>query len=244
MNSAIKRRNDWVRLLAGQIPQTRDDTPGSPPLAEMLARAAALPAEVYHAFAFASEPLAGRIPAEKQRAWAHRAETCGVRMADELTARCPDCSPDGLAKAWGLPVTQSEKAADSLLPIFAQYHAEGRITLFVRHARAAQQLADDLGFPVAVQSVLLAHELFHHLEQQQADSLFTQSRPLRLGRGPFARGVRVACLSEIGAMAFSARLLGLAFPARAMDVLLLYTVSPAQARGLYRFLLDLAGNER
>lgn len=88
-------------------------------------------------------------------------------------------------------------------------------------------------------NVLLAHELFHAVEEQHADEIYTRTEKVELWRKPFSNRSSIACLSEMAAMAFAGELLGLDCSPYMLDVLLVYAYDKEAAWGLYEEIGEL-----
>lgn len=89
-----------------------------------------------------------------------------------------------------------------------------------------------------VRTLLLAHELFHAIEDRNEADIYTRTATIRLWK-VFGRENRstVRGLGEIGAGAFARELVGAPFCPFALDVLLMWAYAPDNARALYRQVL-------
>ena len=178
------------------------------PLPEMIKTLAVLTQEQWGLYAFSREPL----------------------------------SPAGCAEKLGLEVRREPQANDGGFVIFAQFKPPRQLTLFTDCLKQAQTLLGQYhGLPIRsvqeIENLLLAHELFHYLEQQEA-TLFTRAYRLPLWKlGPFHSSSRVGCLSEIAGMAFAAAFCGTAYVPYLLDVFLVYGYQPDAACNLYEGIL-------
>ena len=106
-----------------------------------------------------------------------------------------------------------------------------------------QRLAEESGCVLLEKdrlfNVLLAHELFHAVEEQHADEIYTRTEKVELWRKPFSNRSSIACLSEMAAMAFARELLGLDCSPYMLDVLLVYAYDKEAAWGLYEEIGEL-----
>jgi hypothetical protein len=215
-------------------------------ITETMVWAANLPEEVWVAYAFSREPLAGHIDAEDRRRLFNEASRCGIACSRETAGRCHSRDPRELARAMGVNVRYSEQETGCIFPVFAQFVPPDAITLFTRYTEKASRLLDENGGTplngIPVENILLAHELFHWIEEQQKDEIFTRKEKIDLWKKPFSRKSTVSCLSEIAGMAFARELLGLAFCPFALDLPLAYTADRDMAQKIRRFLKLLDGN--
>lgn len=200
--------------------------------AEAIRSLAALGDEAWIRYAFARDPLVGRLSAEERLAHGSAAIACGIAEARRLRAEYPGASPSAIAAALGVGIVVDEKAAGG--DLFASYAEGGAITVYAANARAADGyvaaagLADLTG-GVGVAEALVAHELFHHFESVDPE-LYTARRHLTLWKlGPLVRRSAIPCLGELGAMAFAKELSGLRCSAFILNALMLAPTAPEAA---------------
>ena len=103
---------------------------------------------------------------------------------------------------------------------------------------AGRELERILPTVARVRTLLLAHELFHVIEDRNEASIYTRTATISLWK-VFGRENRstVRGLGEIGAGAFARELVGAPFCPFALDVLLMWAYAPDNARALYRQVL-------
>lgn len=115
-----------------------------------------------------------------------------------------------------------------------------------KHIRINQNLVDQSASFVAEQKflqgqqvteILLAHELYHYLENKH--QLFTIQKQLNYQTGPFKRSARLHGLSEIAAMTFAQESLGLTFSPVLLNVLLLHPIAPDYSYAMAKQLLAI-----
>ena len=95
-----------------------------------------------------------------------------------------------------------------------------------------------------VAGLLLAHELFHFVEEKYKKEIFTKQEKIRLwSLGPLHNDSSIIALSEIAAMAFAQTVTGISWSPYVMDVFLVYGYSPEEASGLYEEMMMYAGRE-
>ena len=126
--------------------------------------------------------------------------------------------------------------------LFAQFVQPDEITIFTDCLDKAETLGGLLPARAKLQSIILAHELFHAVEEANPD-IYTRTEKIELWRKPFSNKSCIVCLSEIAAMAFAKQLLGLDFNPYALDVLLVYPYDAQAACGLYAEICDLMKEE-
>lgn len=219
--------------LSGRSAQPEEQTPWYTP-EELCAKLCPLPDDPFDAYAFAREPLAGRLSQADRAALAQQARASGRAAADRLLARYPGQSAEGLCGELGLSILRRGEAADGGRVLYAQFVPPGEITVFTHCVSAAAALAQESG-PLSwlragpLEQVLLAHELYHALEERDP-TLFSRAYRLRLwALGPLHNDSPLFVLGEIAGMAFARALTGLPFSPYALEALLCWGYDPAGA---------------
>jgi hypothetical protein len=182
------------------------------------------------------DPQYARIEPGRREALVDAALNDGRRMADRARARWGD-EPAGIASACGLAVVESgaEEGWGTAL-VYADYNQRTRcIRLFVPAlARLERGLRREAVSKIAgvrsARPMLLAHELYHHLDAVRAGlPLARQHRVTLLALGRWRWSAGLASLSEIAAGAFAQRLLRLRWHPRFFDLITLHDASPGAA---------------
>ena len=216
-----------------------------PSLTEMLSQLSQLSEAQWALYAFSREPLRQKFDVQTRIFLAKESADAGVNLAKPI--RQEGLSPESYAKRLGLLVERLGRPSDGSRVLFAQYFPSGKVRIYedcldkLETTLASLPLSAPTRKEVA--SVLLAHELFHALEEKYATSIFTRSKRVLLWKiGRWKYTSPISCLSEIGAMAFARELCNLAYSPYLLDVLLVYGYNPAAAANLYRGILRVAAN--
>ncbi len=194
----------------------------------------ALPDEAFDGYVYAREPLEGRIDPPLRRQLAQKARESGRQAALALKQANPGKTVEQICQAMGLAVRRKKMPQDGGRVLYAQFVQPGDITLFTHCLDTAAQYAQQEGplaclLPQRLEPVLLAHELYHAVEERDK-TLFASAYRLRLWSvGPLHNDSPLVCLSEMAGMAFAKELAGLDFCPYALDALLLYGYDPAGA---------------
>lgn len=162
--------------------------------------------------------------------------------ADKLAAEHGTRDPLTLCGELGLKLETPATPAGGGQVLFAQFVQPDGITIFTDCLDKAETLGGLLPARAKLQSIILAHELFHAVEEANPD-IYTRTEKIELWRKPFSNKSCIVCLSEIAAMAFAKQLLGLDFNPYALDVLLVYPYDAQAACGLYAEICDLMKEE-
>jgi len=168
----------------------------------------------------------GKIPADLRRPSVEQAAEYGRRAARDLRARLGAADPAALGEQLGVRVewsdgpyvfgkiVQTSTYAQRLRTITIYSGSVEEMNRFL----AAEGLVPVLGIS-DVGPVYLAHELFHHLEEDSLGRAANLVRVTTLKLGPLVRRSGIGQLSEIAADAFAQTLLGLTFAPRLLDYL-------------------------
>lgn len=221
---------------------------------------------VWLLYAFAQERLASRLSRDRQLDLGRQAQACGQQQAGRLqqqftlTAR----QPERLAQQLGLTVQpvsapnptgspepeprpagpggfagRKPAAPESCGPvILARFQPPRAIELMTGPLAAySQSYVPPLPAPDLIRQLLIAHEIFHFIEQQQARSIFTQQKHLRLwSLGLWHQDCQLQVLGEIAAMAFAQTICDCSFNPFALDVLLTVRYNSTVSRRLLQQL--------
>lgn len=193
-----------------------------------------LPDSAFDEYVFQREPLRDKLNADLRRQLAQNARESGRQAARQLKNQYPHTTVEELCKQLGCTVERRPMPQDGGRVLYAQFVQPGEITLFTHCLDTAAQWAKPTGLLTCLQRpqlepVLLAHELYHVVEER-SPQLFAAAYRLRLWQlGPLHNDSPLVCLSEIAAMAFAKELTGLEFCPYALDALLLYGYDPAGA---------------
>ena len=142
-------------------------------------------------------------------------------------------------------IIKDSEGADNYI-MFACYNSPNKITIFnsnvikVEKLINEENLQDVLGY-VDVEKVLIAHELFHHIEENDKD-IFTRREKITLWKiGNYEYKSHMVALGEIAAMAFAKEMLGLSYNPYVFDVIMLYPHARENADKLYKEIMDFKG---
>ena len=191
-------------------------------------------------YAFAREPLNGRLTDGTRRDLMERARLCGEDWAGRLAVRFETRSPLKIAEGLGVTVRDAAVPHGQDRVLFAEYVEPDEVYVYgdamdkVRALLRRPQVREAVGPNMHPRALLIAHETFHVVELQRRDEVWTQSYRIdTLGIGPLHNRSRLVVLSEIAAMAFARTLLGIGYSPYVMDVLMTYAYSPAAGTSLY-----------
>lgn len=239
----------WKRLVdAFSGKNTAFSMPEYPevPFSEMAEKLGALSEEDWGRYAFSREPLEGRFSDEQKMQYTAKANACGREWALKIAEQYGTRNPKELAEKMGMKVKTPKIPVGGGLVLFAQFVEPDEITIFTDCVDKAAKLYEECRCEMLqkenLKNTLLAHELFHAVEEQHVKEIYTRTEKVELWRKPFSNKSTISCLSEIAAMAFAAELLDLNVSPYMLDVLLVYSYDKNAAWGLYDEIMNMAEN--
>lgn len=179
--------------------------------------------------------------------------SCGREWSDRVVEQYGTNKPSAIAERLGVAVGSNTAPMSGRRALFAQYVPGGsdssaqadRIDLMAdplnRYAELYDRLVvEDAGnagvlpSPARVRTLLLAHELFHVIEDRNESTIYTRTTTISLWK-VFGKENRstVRALGEVGAGAFAQTLVGSSFCPFALDIVLMWSYDPATSRALY-----------
>lgn len=150
-----------------------------------------------------------------------------------------------ITKNLGIKVDYPQRPNGGGHIIFAQFVNPNKVTIFKDSVDKAIDLIDkenlqELFNNVNIEEILLAHEIFHYIEEHNRDDMFTQTEKIRLWKlGPFKNDSNIVCLGEIVGMAFAKELLQLSYSPYILDSFLVYLYYPKVAYELYKEIMNI-----
>jgi len=197
-------------------------------------------------YAFSREPLNGKFDDAARYELTQKAFECGAKVAQECITEHDTNDPIKIANAMGLKVSYPMTPQDGGRVLFAEFYPPSEVSIFMDAVDKADALFEKQGVREAlgdinIPNILLSHELFHFMEDRQADSIWTKTYKLELWKiGPIRNCSRITVLSEIAAMGFCKRLNELPYAPYVMDAFLVYGYSSDLASRLYEEMMRFA----
>lgn len=210
-----------------------------PPLDEMFPRLIQFSDEVYGLYGLKRDLLYGKVGTEERIALICRCIEEGNQCAGEVMDRFGNILPSQIAAAAGISIQRPFMPAGGGRVLFAEFEEPAEIRVYQSAIEKAGKAMETYHLEpyfcnISIEEILIAHELFHWLEMERKDSIFTRNYQINLWQlGPYRHRSRLASLSEITAMSFAKRLTGLPFSPYMLDVFLSYAYQPDIGGALY-----------
>lgn len=218
------------------------------PLENMLKDLTEIEPVEWYRYVFSREPLNGKFNDSQRRNWMEKSLECGREYAEKIRREYGLDDPEALAKAMGMNVSYPTFPEKTDRVLFAEYRVPNQICIYMDAVKKAKKLLERpeilevLTEKLNVSRLLLAHELFHFVEEKYKKEIYTQTEKIRLwSLGPLHNDSIIIALSEIAAMAFAKELTRIPYAPYVMDVFLVYGYSPEEASGLYEEMMEYAG---
>lgn len=198
-------------------------------------------------YAFSRENLNGKFDDEQRRELTLKAVECGTEYAIKYREKYGHADPSRLADKMGMLVEYPSMPQNTDRVLFAEYKVPNKINVYMDGVKKGYETMNEPGvkdilYGLNISKTLLAHELFHFVEEENAKTIFTKTEKIDLwAPKPLRNRSGISVLAEIAAMAFAKEITGLEFSPYVLDVLLVYGYSPEDASGLYEEIMQLAG---
>lgn len=197
--------------------------------------------QVWISYAKSRDPLQRLVSLEDYTTHFHAARKCGMDLAQHVRQEWGEVSCQELAEKLGVRVERLPMPDGNGMLTFACYHEPDLIRIFTDNALATETLIRDSGGTeylgeVDICEMLLAHELFHALQDRNPDLYVNQKLVRNFKLGPWERRSRLLSLEEVAAMAFAERLLNLAHTPYVYDVLMLLPQATTEGKKLFENL--------
>ena len=194
-----------------------------------------------------SDPIEGKISHDIRKEIIYKSLNCGYEQAEILryNYKLPDKDLDliKLCEHLGIQVREDYNSNVEDLIYFGTYEYPGIVTIYMDNIQKGIDIIEAQNLVELtkenLRDIVLAHEIFHHIESKNHD-LFVNTYRIKLWKlGPYTHRSPLLCTGEIAGMAFARRLLKLQFCPNVLDIILLYPHDKIQAEKLYQQILRL-----
>ncbi len=202
--------------------------------------------EKWGQYAFSRDPLKGKVTEELKKEFIIKAIECGKNEALKVKEKYKEIPIKKIVKKMGLEIIEKDSNLTDSYIMFACYNSPNKITIFKKNKLLVEKFITDNKLSnkleyVDVESVLLAHELFHHIEENNKD-IYTKNTKIVLWKiGSFKYKSGLVSIGEIAAMSFAKELLSLSYNPYVFDVLMLYPHDEKKAHELYKEIQGFKG---
>jgi hypothetical protein len=196
------------------------------------------------AYEFTKEMLRDKLSMEERGEIINNSIICGKQWAQKMLVEYHLDHLSGLERATklaeklGLTISRRSGCSTKYRMVFAQFIMDQGIeiihepiTKYINLAEKSEKLPD----PRLVCEILIAHEVFHYLEEHYGEDMYPNQKTIRLWRlFNYEHRSTVASASEIAAMAFAKELCAADFVPQVLNVLLSYLMEIQLSKNIYK----------
>lgn len=249
MKSKDNFANRFINALKGNTEAIEEEEVAEVKIEDMLEQLISINDEAWGMYAFRREPLRGKFKNEEKNELIIKANECGREQARYIREEFGDISTYEIAEKLGLEVEYPNRPNGGGHIIFAQFVEPNKVTVFKDSVNKADNMISERNIGhffnnVKIEEILLAHEIFHFIEENKKD-IFTRVEKIRLWKiGPLKNDSSIVCLGEIAGMAFAKELLKLNYSPYILDVFLVYLYNKKTANILYNEIMNIRKEDR
>ena len=198
-------------------------------------------------YAFSKEPLHKKITEEEKKEMIAKAINCGIEYAKRIKMQYKSARVKELAEVFHIKVFQQDSSMIGKRIVFALYTPPNQIEIMNEPIQKACDILEKDSFLVehftqeVIINTLLGHEMFHFLEEQFEQEIYTRTKKILLWS---CLGIKnystIRTLSEIGAMAFTKELNQLTFSPYILDILLYYSYDSCSTKKIYHDIMKIS----
>lgn len=229
----------------------QSDHVSTAPLEEMFEQLSSINEENGGFYEFSKDILRDKIADEEKMEMVINAIACGQAWARkmltkfELERNVPQ-KPTNLARLLGLKINEISGKPTQFRMVFAQFVSDQTIEIVKEPIDQYTKLAEislKLPHPDIVREVLIAHEIFHFLEMQYPEEMYSHQKTIRLWKlFNYEHRSTIGATSEIAAMAFAKEICSVDFVPQILDVLLSYPMEIEFSKNIYQMMMDSVKN--
>jgi len=220
------------------------------PLDMMLEELIKLDDVAWGKYAFSRDPLRHKFTAAQIEELTRKANDCGREYAEKVAHDYDTMDPVVIAEKLGLEIEDPDRPSGISRITFAEYIEPNHINIYTDTFTKVQPYIEDekistmLGENFGLRNLLIAHEIFHHLEELNKKEIFTRTEKVDLWAiKPFKNRSPINCLGEIAGMQFAKTLLHMDYSPFVMDVFLVYGYGKEVSSNLYREIMKITMEE-
>ena len=202
--------------------------------------------ETWGQYAFSRELLKNRIEATKKSEMIAKAISCGKEYAKKAILEVGNADLQTIAQNYKLKIEFHDALLTGKRILFARYTPPDQIEIMEEPINKAVSLISqehpnfvELFKKNDIIDIILGHEIFHFLEEQNECEIYTRNEKILLWKFMgFKNYSTIQVLGEIGAMAFIKELKGLSYSPFILDFILYYSYDSFNAEKIYRDIIE------
>lgn len=198
-------------------------------------------------YAFSRDPLNRKVDDNLRTNMIIKANNCGSEQAKKLQSKYGTLSIKDYAEKLCLKIKYEDSDGSDNYIVFAKFNYPDKVTIYQGNIDKVTNLIyendmDEILEHVDIQSMLIAHEMYHYLEEQD-ETIYTRTEKIQLWKvGPLKNQSKLMAIGEIAAMAFARELLGITYSPYVFDAIMLYPHDKNKTQTLMDEILQFKKN--
>lgn len=187
------------------------------------------------------DPINRKIPKNEVAEIIENSIICGIKEAEKLLDKYRGLNINEISKELGLNVVYKDRQGTFDFVYFGLYETPNDIHIYEGNINEAKILIENLKinyFNIDFNEIVLAHEIFHYLEEQDKN-IYSNTKKIDLWSVGklYTHKSKLICTGEIAGMSFSKSLLNLDFDPNIIDYIFLVAFDFEKGDKLFRSLI-------
>lgn len=217
------------------------------PLEDMFESLATIDEETWGLYEFSKDMLRDKIDNKEKMEIVIKSMECGKFWAQKMSTKlnlelCINKKATELARFLNLTINERIGRPTKFRMVFAQFVADETIEIIKEPIENYTKLvlkSTKLPSAEIVREVLIAHEIFHFLEEQFEEEMYPRQKTIKLWRlFKYEHRSTIMAASEIAAMTFAKEICSVDFVPQVLDVLLSYPMEVEFSTSIYGSMID------
>lgn len=193
-------------------------------------------------YLFTHDPINGKVDSELKEEIIEKSLICGKEVAQRLKKEYGFENLTEYLKALNIQLARKDTNGGLEYIYFGTYQKPNKITIYVENLKKGENLIRDWNFKLfentKIEDIVIAHEMFHHLQEQDKTLYINTNKITLWSIGKFNYKSRLVAQADIASMAFAKEMLSLNFSPNVLDVLLLYPHDKELAVNIYHDIME------
>ena len=198
-------------------------------------------------YAFSQDFLRGKVDIENQQDMISKAIACGEAYAKQIWDTYKTRNPKVIAEKLKIDIAYKDEPMGDKRVLYAQFIPENKIEIMLHPQQVYKELlttlddkeVKDLPKIEEIEKTIIAHEIFHFLEEQNETTIYTRVNKIKLWKvWKFEQKSTIRAVGEIAAMSFAKTIVGAKYSPFTLDFLLFYGYNINIAIDKYKFMIQ------
>lgn len=198
-------------------------------------------------YVFSRDILNEKFSDDDRRRWIFESLNCGRKYAQMVAEKAQSSDPATISSLLGAKIYYIKEDQGRDHALFANFTTPNEIHIVSNVLKSIEPINIDGNIIIdssSVEKVLIAHELFHYIEETNKKEIFTRNEKVELWSiGSFKNTSTIRSLGEIAAMSFSKELNGIGYSPFILDVIIVYGFNKNLAYKIYTQVMDMCSSK-